>query len=134
MKYVMATMVLALAACGGPKNRPPPSEPVSTTRTTSALTVYDSEPIRGNGDGIIATKQADRSLATKVKAHLGRDAALKDVHWQDRVTLEVEDQHVTLHGGVPTVADSTEIERAVREVKGVKAVTNELKADDAYRH
>jgi osmotically-inducible protein OsmY len=134
MKYVMATMVLALAACGGPKNRPPPSEPVSTTQTTSAaLTVYESAA-SGSGDGIVAAKQSDRTLATKVKAHLGRDAALKDVRWQDRVTLEVEDQHVTLRGGVPTIADSSEIERAVREVKGVKAVTNDLKSDDAYQH
>jgi osmotically-inducible protein OsmY len=136
MKYVMATMVLALAACGGPKNRPPPSEPVSTTQTTSsALTIYQSEPMHDESSPapIVAAKESDRNLATSIRSHLGRDKTLETVPWQ-RISMEVEDQHVTLRGHLPTLADSTEVERAVRGVKGVRAVKNEIRINDAYRH
>lgn len=133
MKYVMATVALALVACGGPKNRPPPSDPVSTTQTTSSVTVYRGEAVEvDNADApIIATKEADRNLGTRIRAHLARDKALQGVAW-NRVAMEVEDQHVTLRGHLPTLADVTEMERAVREVKGVRAVTNEIHANDTH--
>ena len=138
MKCMMAVMVLALAACGGPKNRPPPSapsEPVSTTQTTSsALMLYEAEPVTLDSAPapIVAMKEADRNLATSIRSHLGRDRALTTVPWQ-RVSMEVEDQHVTLRGHLPTLADSTQVERAVRDVKGVRAVTNEIHVNDAFR-
>lgn len=139
MKYVMASMVVALVACAGPKNDgPPPREPVSTTQTTSsALTSYEEVQPAAAADTeapILAAKEADRSLATKIQARLARDKALDSVAWRTRVKMVVEDQHVTLRGNLPTLADSTELERAVREVKGVRAVTSEIHSDDAYRH
>lgn len=136
MKYVMASMVVALVACAGPKNEgPPPREPVSTTQTTSAaLTVEEARPAGAESSApVVAVKEADRNLATKIRAHLGRNAALKGVGWRDRVKMVVEDQHVTLRGNLPTLADSTELERAVREVKGVRAVNNEIESNDAYQ-
>jgi hypothetical protein len=137
MKYVLAAMVVTLAACGGTKNDRPPAtagEPVSTTSTTSALTVYESEPaaIDTASAPIVGVKESDRGFASSIRAHLSRDKALANVPWR-RVTMEVEDQHVTLRGELPTVADSTEVERAVREVKGVRAVTNEIHATGAWQ-
>jgi hypothetical protein len=137
MKYVMATMMLALAACGGTKNDRPPAtarEPVSTTTTTSALTRYEIEPasVDNSAAPIVGVKESDRGMATSIRSHLQRDKALADVPWR-RVTMEVEDQHVTLRGELPTLADSTEVERAVREVKGVRAVTNEIRATGAWQ-
>jgi osmotically-inducible protein OsmY len=131
-------MMVTLGACAGSKNDRPPataSEPVSTTQTTSAaLTVYEAEPVTMDTAPapIVAVKESDRDVATKVRAHLGRDAALANVPW-NRVSMEVEDQHVTLRGHLPTLADSTEVERAVREVKGVRAVTNEIQVNEAHQ-
>lgn len=140
MKYVMATMVVALVGCAGAKNEGPPArEPVSTTQTTSAaLTVSEPQPQSvenvENAAPVTAIKEADRSLASKIQAHLGREEALASVRWRDRVKMVVEDQHVTLRGNLSTLADSTELERAVREVEGVRAVKNEIRSDDAYQH
>lgn len=137
MKYVMATMVLALAACGGERNRPPPnhggSEPVSTTTTTSAaLTIQQPVTVETHGEApIVAAKETDRQLATSIRSHLGHDESISSVPWQ-RVSMEVEDQHVTLRGSLPTLADSSELEQAVRHVKGVRAVKNEIRTNDAY--
>ena len=136
MKYVLAMMVMStLAACGGRGSDRPPvtaSEPVSTTQTTSAALVYESEPVSADNAPapIVAVKESDRNIATSIRAHLGRDRSLANVPWQ-RVSMEVEDQHVTLRGHLPTLAESSEVERAVREVKGVRAVTNEIHVNDA---
>lgn len=138
MKCTLAILVLAVAACGGPKNRPPPSAPVSTTQTTSsALTITpitqgEPVPVDESPAPIVAAKEADQSLATHIRSRLGRDQALQSVPWQ-RVSMEVEDQHVTLRGQLPTVADSSQVERAVRETKGVRAVTNEIRTNDAHQ-
>lgn len=138
MKYVMAMMVTALVACGGQKNGSPPAiarEPVSTTQTTSAaLTAYSDEPVSMDNAPapIVAVKESDRNVATSIRAHLGRDPDLANVPWQ-RVSMEVEDQHVTLRGHLPTLADSTEVERSVREVKGVRAVKNEILVNEAHQ-
>jgi hypothetical protein len=131
MKYVMALSVVALVACGGQNNRPPPKEPVSsTTTTTSALTVSVPEAVPAEDSSpIIAAKEGDRNLGTKIRAHLERDQALKNVGWR-RVTMQIDDGHVTLRGNLPTVADSTEMERSIREVKGVTAVTNDIQEND----
>lgn len=138
MKYVMAALALMIGACGNNKNDRPPAtaaEPVSTTQTTSATTIYQSDPVAADNAPapIVAVKESDQSLATKVRASLGRDKALQSVPWQ-RVSMVVEDQHVTLRGHLPTVADSTEVERVVRETKGVRAVTNEIHANDANQN
>lgn len=140
MKYVMAVMMMALGACAGQKNDRPPataSEPVSTTQTTSsALMVYGGEPLAADNTPapIVAVKESDRNVATSIRSHLARDPELAHakVPWQ-RVSMEVEDQHVTLRGHLPTLADSTELERAVREVKGVRAVTNEILVNEAHQ-
>lgn len=137
MKYVMATMMMTvLGACGGSRSDRPPAtanEPVSTTRTTSsALMLYEGEPVTMDTAPapIVAVKETDRNLATSIRSHLGRDQGLANVPWQ-RVSMEVEDQHVTLRGHLPTLADSIEVERAVREVKGVRAVRNEIHVNEA---
>ena len=134
MRYVMALSVLTLVACGGEKNRPPPKEPVSTTVTTTSAAlslpvVPQAAPEAEAPAPIIATKEGDRSLGTKIRAHLERDEALKNVRWR-RVSMEIADGHVTLRGNLPTVADSTEMERSVREVKGVSGVTNDIEEND----
>src|SRR5687768_11361063 len=114
MKYVMATMVVALVACAGPKNDgPPPREPVSTTQTTSAaLTAYEPQPTASveSSAPVVAIKEIDRNLATRIQAQLGREEALESVPWRERVKMVVEDQHVTLRGNLSTLADSTELE------------------------
>jgi hypothetical protein len=136
MKLVMAMLVLSVAACGRPNNRPPPRDPVSTTQTTSsALMLYRGEPVTVDESPapIVAVKETDRNLATRIRSQLARDKALQTVPWT-RVSMEVEDQHVTLRGHLPTLAESTEVERAVREVNGVRAVTNEIRANAAYQH
>ena len=138
MKYVMAAMVMALVACGGQKNGSPPAtagERVSTTQTTStALTLSAAERVAVDNTPapIVAVKESDRNIATSIRSHLARDPDLAQakVPWQ-RVSMEVEDQHVTLRGHLPTLADSTEVERAVREVKGVRAVKNEIHVNEA---
>lgn len=138
MKYVMAMMLLAVGACAGPRNeaRPasPPKEPVSTTEITSSALIYQGEPVTVDNAPapIVAVKESDRNLATSIRGSLGRDKALANVPWQ-RVAMEVEDQHVTLRGQLPTLADSTEVERVVRETKGVRAVTNEIRTNDAHQ-
>lgn len=148
MKHVMATMVVALVGCAGPKNDgPPPREPLGTTETTSASSVGRSEPepepatepaampaAVESSAPVTAAKETDRGLATKIQSQLRRYEALEGTRWRDRVRVVVEDQHVTLRGNLSTLADSTELERAVRSVKGVRAVTNEIQSDDAYRH
>jgi len=132
MKYVMATVVLALVACGGTNKRAPTlggSEPVSTTRTTSAAlttttTVTSSAEVdRGSDAPMIAATEKDRALGAKIKKHL--QTTLKDVEW-NRVRMEISDGHVKLGGDLPTLADSTAVEQCVREVKGVTGVTNEI--------
>jgi osmotically-inducible protein OsmY len=109
---------------------------VSTTQTTSsALMLYRGEPVTVDESPapIVAVKETDRNLATRIRSQLARDKALQTVPWT-RVSMEVEDQHVTLRGHLPTLAESTEVERAVREVNGVRAVTNEIRANAAYQH
>lgn len=136
MKYVMAALVVTVCACANNKNVRPPataSEPVSTTQTTSsAWPLQQGEPVAVDNSPapIVAVKESDQNLATKIRASLGRDKGLASVPWQ-RVSMEVEDQHVTLRGQLPTLADSTEVERSVRETKGVRAVTNEIHTNDA---
>jgi osmotically-inducible protein OsmY len=134
MKFMMAAMMLVLGACAGPKNGRPPAtaaEPVSTTTTTSAaLTVSDPVAVDNSEAPIVAAKETDRDLATRIRTSLRRDAALANVPWQ-RVSMDVEDQHVTLRGHLPTVADSIEVERTVRATKGVRAVQNEIRTNDA---
>lgn len=129
MKYVMAAAVLALVACGGQKNRPPPNEPASVTTTTSAAltleNIPEAVPASETPAPIMAKTASDNDLGTKIRAHLERDQALRNVGWK-RVSLEISDGHVTMRGYLPTIADSSEMERSVREVKGVKAVTNEI--------
>lgn len=130
MKYVMAVTVLALVACGGTKNRAPANEPVSTTQTTSAaLTTTRSAQVEARDDQgpnapIIATTEKDRALGGRIRHHLQR--SLKDVAW-NRVRMEIDGGQVKLVGTLPTVADSIAVEECVREVKGVMAVTNEIK-------
>lgn len=130
MKYVMATVVLALVGCGGSNNRAPANEPVSTTRTTSAALTTTTASADSNvdrdrsGDGrMIATTEKDRALGVRIQKHL--QATLKDVEW-NRVRMEISDGHVKLGGALPTLADSTTVEQCVREVKGVTGVTNEI--------
>jgi osmotically-inducible protein OsmY len=135
MKLMMAVAMLALGACAGQKNERPPAsarEPVSTTTTTSAaLTVSDSVGAVDDSEApIVAAKDTDRDLATRIRTSLRRDKALVNVPWQ-RVSMEVEDQHVTLRGRLPTVADSIEVERTVRATHGVRAVQNEIRTNDA---
>lgn len=128
MKLTMALTVLALVACGGSRNDAPAKEPVSTTRTTSAaMTVADDSPATPSESGItvVAAKPTDQSLGTKIRSHLQRDKDLSNVGWQ-HVSVEIVDAHVTLRGELPTVADSSEMERCIREVKGVKAVSNDI--------
>lgn len=137
MKFMMAAMVLVLGACAGTKNDRPPEasaiEPVSTTRTTSSvMSIYQSDPAAADNAPapIVAVKESDGDLATRIRASLVRDKALGSVPWQ-RVSMEVEDEHVTLRGQLPTIADATEVERVVRETKGVRAVKNEIHTNDA---
>lgn len=152
MKYQVAASFVALAlssvvpACSGShaRQQSPPREPTSTTTvTSSALTageaprgadatlpgppaapLRDPDRVAPNAPAT-GQSEADRVLSTKIRQHLARSPELKDVGW-NRVQIVNVDGNVTISGELPTIADAIAIEHAVREVKGVKSVTNEI--------
>lgn len=144
MKFSVAIPFVALVlssfqpscASSHARQQSPPKEPVSTTSvTSSALTVetpsaQPAAPIRDPekaAPNVPATgeSEADRLLSEKVRQHLAKKPELADVGW-NRVRIVTVDGNVTLVGELPTTADAIEIEHAVREVKGVKGVTNDI--------
>ncbi len=123
MRFAALAIAAGLAACSGSRaQEAPPKEPASTTSvTSSALTVSDTTP-----DVPVAVESdADRALGKKIHRHLAKKPELAKVPW-DRVRIVSVDGNVTLTGELPTTADAIEVEHAVREVKGVKGVTNDI--------
>lgn len=125
----------SIAACASQERKP--EDPVSVTVTRSAVTAAEpppeakpSAPVRDverqapNAPALGVT-EADRTLARKIRQHLARAPELADVGW-NRVRIVASHGHVTISGELPTVAESCEVEQAVREVKGVTSVTNEI--------
>lgn len=137
MKDPVALSIVALAlssiqpACSGSQSRQqsPPKEPVSTTSvTSSALTVETprAQPEKAAPNApATGESEADRLLSEKIRQHLAKKPELSGVGW-NRVRIVTVDGNVTIAGELPTTADAIEVEHAVREVKGVKGVTNDI--------
>jgi hypothetical protein len=138
----LVAIASVLAACGGSQSRPQPlpKEPVSTTTVTRSTLTTDipsapvaeapQAPVRDEekaAPNVPATGEttADRRLSEKVRQHLARKPELSGVGW-NRIQIVTVDGNVTLVGELPTTADAIDVEHAVREVKGVRGVTNDI--------
>jgi osmotically-inducible protein OsmY len=123
---VSPMLAIALAACAGSRGgQPPPQEPVSTTTTTSLAMTVPASVAAAHPRAEVQMEDADPATSTRIRKHLANNPALSDVAWEG-VRIATVDGHVTIAGVLPTVADACEVERSVREVKGVVAVTNDL--------
>jgi len=71
-----------------------------------------------------AVKQDDKAVKRQVQERLSSDATLKAA----RIRVRTDAGMVTLQGEVPSVTDSARASQLAREVPGVRAVRNELKA------
>lgn len=129
LSFVALAISSAITACSSSRAQqsPPPKEPVSTTRvTSSALTVSETKPQAAPSAPAGEESEADRALSAKIRQHLAKKPELSNVAW-DRVRIVTVDGNVTIAGELPTTADAIEVEHAIREVKGVKSVSNEVR-------
>ena len=152
MQYVLSRLLspslpflisLAGVACSTHADRPA-RDPSSTTRTTSsALTTRapdepalvdpwastsasaEAAPPRRSA-AVTGTSPADRHVSEKIRERLAQERSLENVGW-NRLEIATVDGHVTVTGDLPTVADSCAVEHAVRQVKGVVSVTNDIR-------
>ncbi|HYX26982.1 MAG TPA: BON domain-containing protein [Pyrinomonadaceae bacterium] len=68
----------------------------------------------------------DSTIQTAVDKKLSNDAALSSLG----ITATVANGKVTLMGVVHSAAEKSQVERAVRSIKGVKAVDNQISVSD----
>jgi osmotically-inducible protein OsmY len=112
MKRLFALCALALAAgCSG-----------QTTTTTTTQTIQ-----RDVQAGAITTTFKDTLLLAAIRTKLLAD----DIDSTTRVHVKVTAANVTLSGRVATVAEKTHVLSAVRAVRGVKSVADELTVGNA---
>lgn len=69
---------------------------------------------------------SDAMIASKVKAALGNDAALRKMD----ISVEVLDKVVHLSGFVSSLADMAKAEKLARAVEGVAAVRNGIRVEN----
>ena len=102
-----------------PAQQPPVIVQQPAPATQPAPVIIQQAPVSG---GTITSGSDDSTIQTAVDKKLTDDPALSTLG----VTATVLDGKVTLMGSVRSQADKNQVERAVRNVKGVKAVDNQI--------
>lgn len=152
MKHSVASILVLLPLLGGcaTASTPPPREPPSSTAETAGTTTVSSAEMvvamsvaqlrkmdLPTGAASVETSAPVENaetgvLPSRIQEHLARARALDRVPWR-RVHIAESNGRVTITGQLPTVADSCEVEHAVRDVKGVQAVNNDIHLPKGWR-
>jgi uncharacterized integral membrane protein len=105
-----------------PAQQQPPvivQQPATTTTTQPPVIINNPAPAGASG---ATSANDDATVQTAVDKKLSDDATLSSLG----ITATVMDGKVTLMGMVKTTALKAQVERAVRSVKGVKSIDNQI--------
>ena len=115
-----------------PAQQQPPVIVQQPAPATQPPVIINGQPATGGGTVSGGTTSApssgpdDSSIQTAVDKKLNNDPALSALG----VTATVTNGKVTLIGMVHTQSEKSQVERAVRQVKGVKSVDNQISVSD----
>lgn len=105
-----------------PAQQPPIIVQQPAPATQPAPIIINSQPAASSGSSTASTGPDDSSIQTAVDKQLNDDPTLSTLG----ITATVLNGKVTLMGSVKTEALKAQVERAVKNVKGVKSVDNQI--------
>lgn len=105
-----------------PAQQQPPVIVEQPATTTTQPPVIINNPAPSGGSGATTSGNGDGNVQAAVDKKLSDDPALSSLG----ITATVMDGKVTLMGVVKTTAVKAQVERAVRSVKGVKSIDNQI--------
>ena len=111
-----------------PAQQQPPVIVQQPAPATQPPVIINGQPSTGGGttSGVAPSGSDDSSVQTAVDKKLTDDPVLSALG----VTATVMNGKVTLIGMVHSQAEKSQVERAVRQVKGVKSIDNQLSVGD----
>ena len=105
-----------------PAQQPPIVVQQPAPATQPAPVIINGQPAPAAGGATTSTGPDDGSIQTAIDKKLNDDPVLSSLG----ITATVMNGKVTLMGSVKTEALKSQVERAVRNVKGVKSVDNQI--------
>ena len=111
-----------------PAQQQPPVIVQQPAPATQPPVIINGQPATGGGttSGVAPSGPDDSSVQAAVDKKLNNDPALSALG----VTATVMNGKVTLIGMVHSQTEKSQVERAVRQVKGVKSIDNQLSVGD----